>query len=145
MNQASSNTSNAQSLAPATQGIHHLGLTVKDVKETAAFFCEQLNFNVVREVPDYPAIFISDGSIMLTLWQATQTDTAVPFNRHNNIGLHHFALKVTDERALQQLYRQLSGVTGVGIEFEPQPLGQSNVRHMMCTIPGGLRVELIAA
>lgn len=145
MNQVSGNSSSAQPSDPATQGIHHLGLTVKDVNEAAAFFCEYLNFNVVREVPDYPAIFVSDGSIMLTLWQATQPDTAVLFNRHNNIGLHHFALKVADERALQKLYRQLSGATGVCIEFEPQPLGQSSVRHMMCTIPGGLRVEFIAA
>lgn len=145
MNQVFDSERKVQTLAPATQGIHHLGLTVKDINEVAAFFREQLNFSVVGEVPDYPAIFVSDGHIMLTLWQATQTDTAVPFDRHNNVGLHHFALKVAGEGALQQLYRQLSGATGVCIEFEPQPLGQSSVRHMMCTIPGGLRVEFIAA
>ncbi|EPC03315.1 hypothetical protein L861_17380 [Litchfieldella anticariensis FP35 = DSM 16096] len=134
-----------QPLAPATQGIHHLGLTVRDVNEVAAFFGERLNFNVVGEVPDYPAIFVSDGHIMLTLWQAREPDVATPFDRHSNIGLHHFALRVANEGALEALFHQLSGVNGVDIEFEPQPLGQSGARHMMCLIPGGLRVEFIAA
>ncbi|MGF2687006.1 VOC family protein [Marinobacter sp. DUT-3] len=145
MNQVFDSERKVQTSAPATQGIHHLGLTVKDINEVAAFFREQLNFSVVGEVPDYPAIFVSDGHIMLTLWQAREPDLAIPFDRHSNIGLHHFALHVANVDTLEVLFHRLSGVHGVGIEFEPQPLGQSCARHMMCLIPGGLRVEFIAA
>ena len=51
-----------------TLGIHHLGLSVPDIKQTAAFFIDQLHFKQVGEKPDYPAIFVSDGTVMLTLW-----------------------------------------------------------------------------
>lgn len=128
-----------------TQGIHHLGLTVQDINETSAFFCDQLGFEVTGEKLDYPAIFVSDGTVMLTLWQARDNDNPVPFNRYNNIGLHHFALKVADHESLEKLFRKLANLDGVAIEFKPEPLGQTDSRHMMCTIPGGIRVEFIAA
>ncbi len=129
----------------STHGIHHLGLTVKDIKETSTFFCTQLGFKVVGEKPDYPAIFVSDGAIMLTLWQAKSDSPTVPFNRHYNIGLHHFALKVADHRSLESLYEQLKNLHDVNIEFKPESLGKTNIMHMMCTVPGGIRVEFITA
>ncbi|MGB3623495.1 VOC family protein [Ketobacter sp. MCCC 1A13808] len=130
-------------MSQSTQGLHHLGLTVKDVIETSTFFCEQLNFKVVGEKPDYPAIFVSDGTIMLTLWQAKGDSPTVPFDRHCNIGLHHFALKVANKQSLELLNNQLENHEGVNIEFKPEPLGQTNTLHMMCTIPGGIRIEFI--
>lgn len=128
-----------------TQGIHHLGLTVEDIHKTANFFQTQLGFTPVGEVPDYPAIFLSDGTVMLTLWQAIEPGSAMPFDRHHNIGLHHFALAVKDACTLEKLHWQLSDLDDVAIEFSPEALGQSNSRHMICTIPGGLRVEFFAA
>ena len=132
-------------MSAKTQGIHHLGLTVKDIHETSGFFCDQLGFEVVGEKPDYPAIFVSDGTIMLTLWQAKNDSPAVLFDRHHNIGLHHFALKVADRRALESLYTELESQAGVNIEFKPEPLGQTSIMHMMCTIPGSIRLEFITA
>jgi catechol 2,3-dioxygenase-like lactoylglutathione lyase family enzyme len=128
-----------------TQGIHHLGLTVPDISRTANFFTTHLNFSVVGSNADYPATFISDGTVMLTLWQAHHPEFAVPFNRHDNIGLHHFALKVADEPTLTRIFEDIRGVDGVTVEFGPEALGSSTLLHMMCTIPGGLRVEFLAA
>lgn len=128
-----------------TQGIHHLGLTVKDIHETSTFFCDQLGFEVVGERPDYPAIFISDGAVMLTVWQAKGDNTTVSFDRHHNIGLHHFALKVANHEVLESLYSQLENHGAVDIEFKPEPLGKTDIMHMMCTIPGSIRVEFISA
>lgn len=128
----------------ATKGIHHLGLTVADIQETSAFFCDHLGFEIVGEKPDYPALFISDGFIMLTLWQVNRSDQAVLFDRRNNIGLHHFALRVENLNALDSLHSRLQKLRGVCIEFSPEPLGHSGARHMMCSIPGGIRVEFIA-
>ena len=130
--------------SPLTQGAHHIGLTVPDLSKTRTFFTDVLGFEQVGEVPDYPAVFLSDGTTMLTLWQAEDPDHAAAFDRKNNIGLHHFALRVAGTQALADLYTSLEAATGVYVEFAPEPLGKGPAHHMMCTIPGGVRVELIA-
>ena len=60
------------------------------------------------------------------------------------IGLHHFALKVGGQDALDALYDKLTVEHDVEIEFAPEPLGGGPTRHMMCAIPGGIRMEFIA-
>ncbi|HMB75879.1 MAG TPA: VOC family protein [Kiloniellaceae bacterium] len=127
-----------------TQGAHHIGLTVADLTETRRFFVDTLGFSQVGERPEYPAVFVSDGHIMITLWQAADPATAVAFDRRKVIGLHHLALKVADSAALESLHQRLRGSNGVEIEFAPEALGQAPFCHMMCYIPGGIRVEFIA-
>ena len=127
-----------------TQGAHHIGLTVPDLAKTRAFFLDTLGFFQVDEVPDYPAVFLTDGSTMITLWQAENPNKAVAFDRKNVIGLHHFALKVGNADALEALHEKLKTVDGVQIEFAPEPLGGGPASHMMCAIPGGIRTEFIA-
>ena len=129
---------------PATRGAHHIGLTVPDLQQARRFFLETLGFQQVGEKPDYPAVFVSDGTIMITLWQARDPASAVSFDRKNVIGLHHLALSVADETALKALHQRLDGSDGVVIEFAPEPLGEAPFRHMMCAIPGGIRMEFIA-
>ncbi len=126
-----------------TNGVHHIGLTVPNLEETQTFFLETLGFEQVGEVPDYPAVFLSDGSIMLTLWQASDPASAVSFDRKNVIGLHHLAFTVGTD-SLDVLYERLKGTAGVRIEFAPEPLGELPVRHMMCNVPGGIRIEFLA-
>lgn len=138
-------TTNTETKSINTLGIHHLGLTVPNLQDTVDFFIDQLNFEKVGEKPAYPAIFVSDGSIMLTLWQAKDASNAIAFNRQSNIGLHHFALKVTNLEQLQALHEKLVKLDNVEIEFAPEPLGDSPFHHMMCLIPGGIRLELINA
>lgn len=128
-----------------TQGAHHIGLTVPDLAKTSAFFIETLGFAKVGEVADYPAVFVSDNVIMITLWQARDPASATAFDRKNIIGLHHLALKVETGEALDALHGRLRETVGVEIEFAPEPIGAGPARHMMCAIPGGIRVEFIAA
>ena len=128
-----------------TIGVHHVGLTVPDIHETRTFFVDVLGFSVVGERPNYPAVFVSDGVIMITLWQAVDPATAAPFDRKSAIGLHHLALQVSDHAALEELGKTLAATDGVEIEFAPEQLGETPLRHLMCTIPGGIRVEFIAA
>ena len=127
-----------------TRGVHHVGLTVPDLDRTRAFFADVLGFRQVGEKPDYPAVFLSDGQVMITLWRAADPRTAAPFDRRNAIGLHHLALRVADAAALDALHARLATAADVAIEFAPEPLGGGPTRHMMCLIPGGIRVELIA-
>ena len=127
-----------------TKGAHHIGLTVPDLAETRAFFLDTLGFAQVGEKPDYPAVFVSDGSIMITLWQAADPASATAFDRRNVIGLHHLALTVEGAEALEALHGKLRASDGVQVEFAPESLGGGPTRHMMCSIPGGIRVEFIA-
>lgn len=127
-----------------TQGSHHIGLTVPDLGATRDFFVNVLDFKQVGKVPDYPACFVSDGTIMLTLWQIENAANATPFDRQKNIGLHHFALKVDSLTTLKSLHQTLVNTSGVEIEFAPEPLGSGPAHHMMFYIPGGIRMELIA-
>ena len=127
-----------------TQGVHHAGLTVPDLAAARAFFEGALGFEAVGEAPDYPAAFLSDGQVLITLWQAEDPASAIAFDRRRVIGLHHLALRVADADALEALHGELAMRKDVEIEFAPQPLGGGPTRHMMCAIPGRIRLELIA-
>ena len=127
-----------------TQGAHHIGLTVPDLAAARDFFVNVLQFEQVNEVPDYPAFFVSDGTTLITLWQAIDPAKATPFDRKNNVGLHHFALKVDSLDTLKSMHQTLAATAGVTIEFAPEPIGTGPTQHMMFYIPGGIRMELIA-
>lgn len=126
-----------------TQGVHHVGLTVRDLPSTLHFFETVLGFKKVKEDPDYPAAFVTDGKILLTLWQAL-SGKKTAFDRRSNIGLHHLALKVDGEENLNRVYDRLKRAEGVTIEFAPEPLRGGPTKHMMCAEPGGIRIEFIA-
>jgi hypothetical protein len=42
------------------------------------------------------------------------------------------------------LHDELASREDVDIEFAPESLGGSPVQHMMCRIPGNIRLEVIA-
>ncbi len=130
--------------AAVTRGAHHIGLTVPNLAKTRNFFLETLGYEQVGEVPDYPAVFMTDGSTMITLWQAQDPDNATAFDRKNVIGLHHFALLVENHAALDALHETLQQTADVDIEFAPEPLGGGDVKHMMTYIPGGIRLEFLS-
>lgn len=127
-----------------TAGVHHVGLTVPEIGGAQRFFIEGLGFEPVGEVPDYPAVFLSDGTVMITLWEVEDAHNAVPFDRHHVIGLHHLALQIGDADALRALHEALSRRDDVEIEFPPESLAGGPTTHMMCRIPGNIRLELIA-
>lgn len=109
------------------------------------FFVEVLGFAQRRERPECPAAFVSDGTVLVTLWQVKDPARAVAFDRAQNVGLHHLAPAVPGHAALDALHERLKGVADAAIEFAPELLGGGPTRHMMVRIPGGVRVEFIAA
>ena len=124
-----------------TQGAHHIGLTVSKLEESAAFFTKLLGWKEVKRREDYPAIFVSDGNIMVTLWN-NKVDPPTGFDKNRNIGLHHVAFKIENETALNNLFKKLVDAN-VPIEFPPELLGEGPAKHMMCCEPSGIRVEFI--
>jgi catechol 2,3-dioxygenase-like lactoylglutathione lyase family enzyme len=116
--------------------VHHVGLAVRDLDEVTSFFCGTLGFKEVARNDAYPAVFISDGAVTLTIWRVTDPRSAVAFNRKTNIGLHHLALAVADEAA------RVRDHPGVTVEFNPESVRLGSATHdFICVIPGGLRIE----
>ncbi|WP_395395074.1 VOC family protein [Novosphingobium sp. BL-8A] len=129
--------------AKLTCGVHHVGLTVPDLEQARAFFCDVLGFEVVGGVPDYPAVFVSDGGVLLTLWRAADPMTARAFDRRANIGLHHLSLAVADDGALDEAWKKVSAHPEVIVDVAPGPIRPgSPTRHFLVFIPGGIRLEL---
>lgn len=126
---------------PLTKGTHHIGLTVSKLEESAGFFTALLGWKEVRRNAEYPAIYVSDGSIMVTLW-AIKKEPSVPFDKNTHVGLHHLAFHVDSEDALNALHARLAS-NGIEIEFAPELLGKGPAKHMMCYEPSGIRVEFI--
>lgn len=125
-----------------TTGVHHVGLAVPDIEAARAFFCEALGYKLVGGVADYPAHFVSDGATLITLWQLTDPAAGAAFDRKRNAGLHHLAIGVVDNEALDVVFERVKNWPETVIEFAPCPMREgSAVRHFMCAIPGGIRVE----
>ena len=60
-----------------TTGLNHLGLTVRDLATTTAFFADVLGWDVTARDDSYPRTTVTDGSLRLTLWQV-QVDAPAP-------------------------------------------------------------------
>jgi lactoylglutathione lyase len=127
--------------APITQGVNHIGFTVSDLEGTTALFVDTLGWREVGGVPSYPSRFVTDGSVFVTLWRATKPEEATPFDRKNNVGLHHFAMTVADLETLDELHATLEAHPKVVVEFAPQLNGAGPTVHMMVRGPSGLRLE----
>jgi len=126
-----------------TKGCHHIGLTVADLDASAEFFTKALGWEVVRRDPEYPAIFVSDGTVLVTLWRVRNVGQCRAFDKNDTVGLHHVAFFVGSEQSLNEVYGRVRDLKGVKIEFGPELLRQGPAKHMMCYEPSGIRVEFI--
>jgi len=125
---------------PLTLGAHHIGLSVARLEETADFFTRVLGWAEVRRDDSYPAIFVSDGVVMVSLWGVSEPAQA--FDRRHNIGLHHAAFRVSSREALEQVHGRIVQA-GLLVEFAPELLRGGPALHMMCYEPSGVRIEFI--
>ncbi len=123
--------------------VDHVGLVVKDLAASTAFFVDGLGYTVRGNDPSYPAAFLSNGHSLITLWQVEDPDAAIGFDRRKNVGLHHLALSVTSFDALDALHERLSKMPGVRIEFAPELSYGGPAKHMMVFEPSGNRIELV--
>lgn len=124
-----------------TTGFNHVGLTVTDLNASTSFFVDTLGWELKGKDTSYPASFVSDGAMLITLWQATKPDEAVSFDRKNNVGLHHLAISVKNIESLNILYERFKTVPGVVIEFAPELFYKGPSQHMMIREPSGNRLE----
>ena len=126
-----------------TMGVDHVGLTVKDLAASQRFFVDCLGWQLLGGNPDYPAAFVGDGLTRITLWQVADAEQAVEFDRRQNIGLHHLALKTASRDQLDELFAGVKDWPGVNVEFSPEPSGGGPKIHAMIYEPGGNRIEFV--
>lgn len=126
-----------------TQGINHLGLSVKSLDQTVSFFVECLGWVESGRDDSYPRSAVSDGQIRLTLWEVNHTQQVIDFQFRQNVGLHHFALELNTEEELNSIAERIKNYPGVEIEFMPELLGSGPRKHMIFYEPGGIRIEFI--
>ena len=126
-----------------TQGINHLGLSVKNLDQTVAFFVDCLGWEESGRDESYPRSAVGDGCIRLTLWEVDHSLSVEEFHFRKNVGLHHFALEVGSEDELNEIADKVERYPGVRIEFMPELMGSGPRKHMMFYEPGGIRIEFI--
>ena len=139
---AISNTS--QEVKSWVGGVDHLGLTVSNLDSSKVFFTDVLGFKTLGSDPTYPAYFLSNNKITITLWRVKNDEKRVEFNRAENVGLHHLALSVESIKKLSELHEHLKMQNNIIIEFAPENLGSGPTQHMMIREPSGNRIEFIA-
>lgn len=124
-------------------GVDHVGLSVSDLDASEMFFVNYAGFKVLNRDDAYPAVFLNNGSVTVTLWRVKNPETAIKFNRKNNIGLHHVAFSVVSFKALDELYEKLRNDKDITVEFSPELLGKGPAKHMIIYEPSGNRIEFI--
>lgn len=124
-------------------GMDHVGLTVTDLERSKDLFVEVLGFRVRGQDARHPSYFLTNDATTITLWRASDPATAVPFDRHRNVGLHHLALAVASFEELDALHERLAGYEGAVIELAPEPAYGGPAKHMMFREPSGDRIELV--
>jgi glyoxylase I family protein len=126
-----------------TGSIHHLALTVTDVKRSAAFYTELLGFQQIMEFG--PRILISNGSLIIGLTPPPDPSQAIADDRfnENRIGLDHLSFGVA-ERADLEAAAQLFDARGVA-HGEINDLGPDLGLYVLAfRDPDNIQLELTA-
>jgi lactoylglutathione lyase len=121
-----------------TPGISHVGLAMSNLESSLQFF-EAIGYAKIGGDESYPSYFLSDGHSMITLWQTEQD--FISFNRRNNVGLHHLAIKIPTLEVLSQIYETIVAMDGVKSDFAPNELKGTPLTHAMVFEPSGNRIE----
>ena len=84
-----------------TGAVHHVTLTVSDVKRSTEFYRNVLGFQMIVEFE--PRVALTNGSVLLVLTPPPDPARAIAGDRfdENRIGLDHVSLLVRDKAALE--------------------------------------------
>jgi glyoxylase I family protein len=127
----------------STGAVHHVTLTVSDIKRSTEFYTSYLGFQVAVEFE--PRIALSNGSLLLVLTPPPDPAKAIPGDRfnENRIGLDHVSFSVASLAALEETAAFLdeNGVT----RGEIRDLGSGFGIHVMAVRdPDNIQLELTA-
>ena len=126
-----------------TGAVHHVTLTVSDIKRSAEFYTSYLGFKVVAEFE--PRVALSNGSLLLVLTPPLDPAQAISKDRfnENRIGLDHVSFGVGGLAELEEAAAFLDG-SGV-TRGEIRDLGPGFGIHVMAVRdPDNIQLELTA-
>jgi glyoxylase I family protein len=149
---------------PGVRGIDHIGLTVPDLDEAEAFFCDVLGATrvytlggkrdddgdwMMRTLGVHPRTVISEIRFLrlahgpnLELFNYVPADGQGPMPRNSDIGGHHLALYVDDmDAAVAGLARHGIAPMGEAVRSAGAAEGQ---RWLYFRAPWGLQCELVS-
>ena len=91
--------------------LDHIGIAVKDLKESLKFFKDVLGLELIRveEVPEekVKVAMVKAGGVRLELLEATSEDSAIArFIKKRGEGIHHIALRVENAEEVSEVLRR---------------------------------------
>ena len=126
-----------------TGSVHHLALTVTDVRRSVDFYTSQLGFQPVMELG--PRVLLANGRLVLALTPPPDPSQALPDDRfnENRIGLDHLSFGV-DSRADLEAAAHILDVAGIE-RGEIKDLGPDlSIYVMALRDPDHIQIELTA-
>ncbi len=127
----------------ATQGVHHLRLTVSNVDRTVTFFTQVLGFKKLMDLN--PGAFLSNGQVGLGIGPHPDPSRAIQRDRfdENRIGLDHLSFGVASRADLEHAVRILD-TRGVS-HSEIRDLGPAfGIYVLIFRDPDNIQLELSA-
>jgi methylmalonyl-CoA/ethylmalonyl-CoA epimerase len=125
--------------------LDHIGIAVKDLESTLAFYRDALGLEIERpeEVPSQQvrAYFIPVGEARLELLESTGPGSSVAkYVEQRGPGIHHITLRVDD---LQEALAQLKAHGARLVNETPQPGAEGSlIAFIHPKSTGGLLIEL---
>jgi glyoxylase I family protein len=126
----------------STGPVHHLTLTVTDVKRSQEFYTNMLGFQLAADLS--PRVLLSNGSMLLGLTPPSDSQQAISsdsFNE-NRIGLDHLSFSIASLDDLKQAVRVFDE-HGVA-HSEIVDLADFKINVLMLRDPDNIQIELTA-
>jgi len=125
-----------------TGAVHHVALTVSDVRRSQQFYTELLGFNFLIDFG--PKTLLHNGSVLLALNPPPDPAQALPADRfsESRIGLDHLSLSVASVADLEAA-ATLFNARGID-HGEIKPLEPFGIAVLAFRDPDNIQVELTA-
>ena len=120
--------------------IHHIALTVDDLRESIGFYTEIFGFSVSQQFErkdmGAQAAFLKLEDAFLELWQFQDSQEQEDIGKLNKKGIRHIAFAVDD------LDKQVGMLEERGIGYQEPKMGASGHRYTFISDPSGIPLEL---